>query len=41
VLKAAQLWVGDEHYRLEAGDAIRYSSRIAHRNQNPGPGVRA
>ncbi|HEX2195222.1 MAG TPA: cupin domain-containing protein [Candidatus Limnocylindria bacterium] len=31
------LWVGDEHYRLEEGDAIRYSSRIAHRNENPGP----
>ena len=33
-----ELWVGDEHYRLEAGDAIRYASRVAHRNQNPGPG---
>ena len=32
------LWVGDETYRLEAGDAIRYPSRVAHRNQNPGPG---
>jgi transcriptional regulator with XRE-family HTH domain len=32
------LWVGDEEYRLEAGDAIRYPSRVAHRNQNPGPG---
>ena len=31
------LWVGDEEYRLEAGDAIRYSSRVPHRNQNPGP----
>jgi transcriptional regulator with XRE-family HTH domain len=31
------LWVGDETYRLEAGDAIRYPSRVAHRNQNPGP----
>jgi transcriptional regulator with XRE-family HTH domain len=31
------LWVGDEEYRLEAGDAIRYSSRVAHRNRNPGP----
>jgi transcriptional regulator with XRE-family HTH domain len=30
------LWVGDETYRLEAGDAIRYSSRVPHRNQNPG-----
>ncbi|HET7685572.1 MAG TPA: XRE family transcriptional regulator [Candidatus Limnocylindria bacterium] len=33
------LWVGDETYALEAGDAIRYSSRVPHRNQNPGPGV--
>jgi transcriptional regulator with XRE-family HTH domain len=33
------LWVGDETYRLEAGDAIRYSSRVPHRNQNPGPGI--
>ncbi|HET6820480.1 MAG TPA: cupin domain-containing protein [Candidatus Limnocylindria bacterium] len=31
------LWVGDEEYRLEAGDAIRYPSRVAHRNRNPGP----
>jgi transcriptional regulator with XRE-family HTH domain len=31
------LWVGDESYQLEQGDAIRYSSRIPHRNQNPGP----
>ena len=31
------LWVGDEHHRLEQGDAIRYSSRVPHRNQNPGP----
>jgi mannose-6-phosphate isomerase-like protein (cupin superfamily) len=30
------LWVGEESYRLEVGDAIRYSSRIPHRNQNPG-----
>ena len=33
------LWVGAEHYRLEAGDAVTHSSRIAHRNTNPGPGV--
>ena len=33
------LWVGDEEYRLETGDAVRYSSRIAHRNRNPGPGT--
>jgi transcriptional regulator with XRE-family HTH domain len=32
------LWVGEETYRLEVGDAIRYPSRVAHRNQNPGPG---
>jgi transcriptional regulator with XRE-family HTH domain len=31
------LWVGAETYRLEAGDAIRYPSRVAHRNENPGP----
>jgi transcriptional regulator with XRE-family HTH domain len=33
------LWVGAEHHRLETGDAIRYSSRVPHRNQNPGPGT--
>ena len=33
------LWVGDEDYRLESGDSIRYSSRVAHRNRNPGPGT--
>ena len=33
------LWVGAEHYRLEAGDAVTHSSRIAHRNTNPGPGI--
>ena len=33
------LWVGAEHYRLEAGDAVTHSSRIPHRNTNPGPGV--
>jgi uncharacterized cupin superfamily protein len=32
------LWVGGEEYRLDEGDAIRYSSRIPHRNRNPGPG---
>jgi transcriptional regulator with XRE-family HTH domain len=31
------LWVGEESYRLNVGDAIRYSSRVPHRNQNPGP----
>ena len=34
---ALDLWVGEEQYRLEVGDAIRYSSRVPHRNQNPGP----
>lgn len=33
------LWVGSEEYHLGEGDAIRYSSRIPHRNQNPGPGT--
>jgi transcriptional regulator with XRE-family HTH domain len=33
------LWVGAEHYRLEAGDAVTHSSRVPHRNTNPGPGV--
>ena len=33
------LWVGAEHHRLATGDAIRYSSRIPHRNENPGPGT--
>ena len=33
------LWVGPEHYRLDAGDAVTLSSRIPHRNTNPGPGV--
>jgi transcriptional regulator with XRE-family HTH domain len=33
------LWIGLEHYRLETGDAVTHSSRIPHRNTNPGPGV--
>ncbi len=33
------LWVGPEHYRLEAGDAVTHSSRVPHRNTNPGPGL--
>jgi transcriptional regulator with XRE-family HTH domain len=33
------LWVGAEHYRLDAGDAVTHSSRVPHRNTNPGPGV--
>ena len=32
-----ELWVGDEHHLLEAGDAITYSSRLPHRNRNTGP----
>src|SRR5690349_21059879 len=36
---ALDLWVGAEHYRLEAGDAVTHSSRVPHRNTNPGPGV--
>ena len=33
------LWVGPEHFRLETGDAVTHSSRLPHRNTNPGPGV--
>jgi transcriptional regulator with XRE-family HTH domain len=33
------VWVGPEHFRLEAGDAVTHSSRLPHRNTNPGPGV--
>ena len=33
------LWVGPEHYRLQTGDAVTHSSRVPHRNTNPGPGV--
>ena len=33
------LWVGQEHYRLETGDAVTHSSRVPHRNTNPGPGI--
>lgn len=33
------LWVGPEHFRLQAGDAVTHSSRLPHRNTNPGPGV--
>jgi transcriptional regulator with XRE-family HTH domain len=36
---ALDLWVGAEHYRLETGDAVTHSSRVPHRNTNPGPGV--
>lgn len=31
------LWVADEHYHLDEGDAITYSSRLPHRNVNRGP----
>ena len=30
------LWIGDEHHVLLEGDAITYSSRIPHHNQNRG-----
>jgi transcriptional regulator with XRE-family HTH domain len=36
---ALDLWVGQEHYRLETGDAVTHSSRVPHRNTNPGPGA--
>ncbi|MFT3689689.1 helix-turn-helix domain-containing protein [Paenirhodobacter sp.] len=31
------LWVGERHLRLEAGDSFSYSSREPHRYANPGP----
>jgi len=31
-----ELWVADEHHVLHEGDAIAYSSRLAHRNLNNG-----
>ena len=31
-----ELWVADEHHLLEEGDAMTYSSRLQHRNRNPG-----
>jgi transcriptional regulator with XRE-family HTH domain len=33
---ALELWVADEHHLLAEGDAITYSSRLPHRNRNPG-----
>jgi transcriptional regulator with XRE-family HTH domain len=30
-------WVGDELYRMSAGDSLTFESRIPHRNHNPGP----
>jgi quercetin dioxygenase-like cupin family protein len=32
-----ELWVADEHHVLEEGDSVTYSSRLKHRNRNPGP----
>jgi len=29
-----ELWIADEHYLLEEGDTIAYSSRLPHRNVN-------
>jgi transcriptional regulator with XRE-family HTH domain len=29
-----ELWIADEHYLLEEGDSIAYSSRLPHRNVN-------
>lgn len=31
-------WVCDEHYKLNAGDALTFESRLPHKNRNPGPG---
>jgi transcriptional regulator with XRE-family HTH domain len=31
-----QIWVGDEEYRLEEGDALTFPSRLPHRNVNHG-----
>jgi mannose-6-phosphate isomerase-like protein (cupin superfamily) len=30
------LWVGDEHFHLDEGDAVTHSSRVPHRNTNNG-----
>jgi len=30
------IWVGEEHFHLEAGDAMTHSSRVPHRNTNRG-----
>lgn len=30
------LWVGEEHFHLEQGDAVTHSSRVPHRNTNNG-----
>jgi transcriptional regulator with XRE-family HTH domain len=34
-----ELWVADEHHLLDEGDSITYSSRLPHRNVNPGEGA--
>jgi transcriptional regulator with XRE-family HTH domain len=34
-----ELWVADERHLLEEGDSATYSSRLPHRNTNPGPGT--
>ncbi|MGH2406583.1 MAG: cupin domain-containing protein [Candidatus Limnocylindrales bacterium] len=31
-----EVWVGDEHYLLDEGDALTFPSRLPHRNVNPG-----
>ena len=33
-----ELWVGDRHFLLTAGDSFSHSSREPHRYRNPGPG---
>lgn len=33
-----ELWVGDRHFLLHAGDSFSHSSREPHRYRNPGPG---
>ncbi|MCL4067816.1 cupin domain-containing protein [Pseudomonas sp. GX19020] len=32
-----ELWVGDRHFRLEAGDSFSFASSEPHRYRNPGP----
>jgi transcriptional regulator with XRE-family HTH domain len=34
-----ELWVAEEHYLLDEGDSIAYSSRLPHRNVNSSDGV--
>ena len=33
-----ELWVGERHFLLHAGDSFSHSSREPHRYRNPGPG---